>query len=685
MANTSVAIRFSVEDADKANAAFDKLAASGEAATQRLIAANNQLAASYAALDGKVSEAKAANDNTSSSYVDAANRVQEFSGSIAGTVENVLNTVNHLKLLAVAAYALSPAFRSVVNSGISASFREIPTVAGLASTAIARITPVLSPLLSFFSRITLPIGAAVLGFEAFNYTLNQGAEILQKYAGYERSLFGPAVDENLKKLTKFQPNETLTTSQVQEAIELSNRLAEAKKNISDFMRVQIDVSDPALRLQSIWVGIVGLIGDAAKKLNDLSMPGTGGLSDFGNSAFFKALNDWSKAHGLDAQLPGTLTPTDGVLKGNRLTDTNYDAMKRARALLSVGMGGSFAGRFTDDINALANKDTPAAPEKLNAYDRLIEKIKNEIEELNLQAEGANKSSAAFNELKVAHEATLAAQKAGIPITAQMRKEWKDLGDAVSEATIKLKQAQGLQSQQFATDTMFMSPADKAAANAAHSIDPNDWKSHIHDASAEQAAFNANLSQAHDLAVQFGDSLALSALKGKNGIDILRQGVDLLMTSFLKFGVNGIVNSLFSMGAAGGPSGSMFGSLFKMFGFADGGIMTAAGPIPLRRYAGGGVASGPQFALFGEGSHNEAYVPLPDGRAIPVSINLRGAPSAPSVNSVMNLHVTVPPGATPDDAERMASSFARNAKDMVNQAVDARIIQHLRTGGLLNPV
>ncbi|MDQ1079693.1 hypothetical protein [Pseudoroseomonas cervicalis] len=52
-------------------------------------------------------------------------------------------------------------------------------------------------------------------------------------------------------------------------------------------------------------------------------------------------------------------------------------------------------------------------------------------------------------------------------------------------------------------------------------------------------------------------------------------------------------------------------------FADGGIMTSRGRLPLENYASGGVANRPQLTLFGEGRMPEAYVPLPDGRSIPV--------------------------------------------------------------------
>jgi tape measure domain-containing protein len=54
-------------------------------------------------------------------------------------------------------------------------------------------------------------------------------------------------------------------------------------------------------------------------------------------------------------------------------------------------------------------------------------------------------------------------------------------------------------------------------------------------------------------------------------------------------------------------------------FANGGIMTEMGSMALKKYAAGGIANSPQMAIFGEGSMNEAYVPLPDGRTIPVTM------------------------------------------------------------------
>lgn len=54
--------------------------------------------------------------------------------------------------------------------------------------------------------------------------------------------------------------------------------------------------------------------------------------------------------------------------------------------------------------------------------------------------------------------------------------------------------------------------------------------------------------------------------------------------------------------------------------ANGNVMTPDGPMPLNRYANGGIATSPQLSIFGEGRMNEAYVPLPDGRTIPVTMS-----------------------------------------------------------------
>jgi hypothetical protein len=93
----------------------------------------------------------------------------------------------------------------------------------------------------------------------------------------------------------------------------------------------------------------------------------------------------------------------------------------------------------------------------------------------------------------------------------------------------------------------------------------------------------------------------------------------------------VMKNLFgTMGKGGGDWGWVGQAASAIAAFEDGGIMTSAGAVPLRKYAGGGVANSPQLAMFGEGSTPEAYVPLPDGRRIPVAMS-GGQQAAPQQN------------------------------------------------------
>jgi hypothetical protein len=100
------------------------------------------------------------------------------------------------------------------------------------------------------------------------------------------------------------------------------------------------------------------------------------------------------------------------------------------------------------------------------------------------------------------------------------------------------------------------------------------------------------------------------------------------------GVLSQIWSSVSSAASSIPWGDLAAAAASFFGFANGGIMTQHGPVSLRAYANGGIANRPQLALFGEGSRPEAFVPLPDGKRIPVALQGggAGAPAAPATVS-----------------------------------------------------
>ena len=121
-----------------------------------------------------------------------------------------------------------------------------------------------------------------------------------------------------------------------------------------------------------------------------------------------------------------------------------------------------------------------------------------------------------------------------------------------------------------------------------------------------------------------------------------------------------------------PIVQALGGLFPGFKFADGGIMTSDGPVPLKKYASGGIASTPQLALFGEGSKPEAFVPLPDGRRIPVAMQGGGGGST-------NVTVNVDAKGTSVQGD---GGRGEQLGRVIAQAVQAELIKQRRPGGLI---
>jgi lambda family phage tail tape measure protein len=148
---------------------------------------------------------------------------------------------------------------------------------------------------------------------------------------------------------------------------------------------------------------------------------------------------------------------------------------------------------------------------------------------------------------------------------------------------------------------------------------------------------------------------------------------------------GLLGGMFqpSGGAVGGFYGNFaqqnIGKAMSPGGFVNvtpnalGGIMTSDGPLPLNRYALGGVANSPQLALFGEGRGPEAFVPLPDGRRIPVAMQGGG-------NTSVVVHVNVESGS------QNVTSSGQNAEALgktIAAAVRSTLISEKRPGGLLS--
>ncbi|EIR5681361.1 tape measure protein [Escherichia coli] len=172
--------------------------------------------------------------------------------------------------------------------------------------------------------------------------------------------------------------------------------------------------------------------------------------------------------------------------------------------------------------------------------------------------------------------------------------------------------------------------------------------------------------------------------------------------WLNFGAT-VASGLISVWASGGFDGLMSGSSGSTSGFnnltssaadgtngipaipkfANGGIFGKDGVIPLRAYQKGGIANSPQLALFGEGSMNEAYVPLPDGRTIPVTLSTDGMSGGGNVLSPVSIEINVhSDGSTTESGD--TESIWNNAAQRMKAIALETIAQEKRPGGSLNP-
>jgi len=157
--------------------------------------------------------------------------------------------------------------------------------------------------------------------------------------------------------------------------------------------------------------------------------------------------------------------------------------------------------------------------------------------------------------------------------------------------------------------------------------------------------------------------------------------DLGMTS-LTLAAETAAAALFNVGGsgAGGAAGSIFDAASEfdwegLFQFANGGIMSSAGSLPLKMYAGGGIANSPQMAVFGEGRMNEAYVPLPDGRSIPVTMKSTEQGSSGPLNVTIENH-----GGSDVSVKRQKNALGKEELRIFVRAAKQEILDDIYSGG-----
>ena len=233
-------------------------------------------------------------------------------------------------------------------------------------------------------------------------------------------------------------------------------------------------------------------------------------------------------------------------------------------------------------------------------------------------------------------------------------------NTLRDQLVQDREIAGLTDQQKATIDAMITSID--ARNAAQMQTLNGL-------TAEQQQLE-RLRQAYEEKKQLVEGIANSIGNGiGSAIDLLIDGTDNWGDSLRSIAA-GVLKDIARQIAQTMVIAPIVKGITSAFGFANGGIMTGDGPVPLRKYAGGGIANSPQLAMFGEGSMPEAYVPLPDGRRIPVAMKGGGG-----TNVVVNVDAS---GSQVQGDAGRGEQLGR----AISQAVQAELIKQKRPGGLL---
>jgi len=545
-----------------------------EKATQSLEAAYRRLQVQNDALvrqqQQQAQALQAANDNaeqTGKSFVDMA----------ASTLE----LTTHLKLAAAAAYIAVPAFRSLTNQTVVSGLGLLGANANLVAGGVARVGSALGPAISFITRLSIPILAAVAAFKLFEATFEKGSELLDQFGTEgQRKRFGDIAD-TLKELTKLQTSD-LTIPQQQQAGELARRLEDAKFTISQFADLKIPI-EAALHLQSIWVSIVETIAKGVSLLPQFVPPQTGAPPA---GPFFDPMSG---------------VGFGGTAKGNLLQPSTNVLRQQGLSTLAAGMGGGFAGRFA----ALGDKPEKQVADLTSEFERLSKSIERSTAAMEADAQTVGKSTAEQTKLRTELRLREAAEQDIIKNGGKMEDylgRINDLSNRAAKAAEDLALAQLKGKIDFGTKTAFISKEDVQIAQELAGVWGNDVPNALASSEAAQIRFNNRMRELTDIFQDFITDFIKGMAEGKNITDALSTSMKSLGSALAGAGAKSIAGSIIgSVGTTAGQAGTgltgALGSLFPSLG-------TFAGPAGALAGVGLGAGIAALGSIFGESAKKE---------------------------------------------------------------------------------
>lgn len=577
------------------------------------------------------------------------------------------------------------------------SMRELFTVSqdssGLtlfrnATTQDQRITAVLT-FMKQLQAIGQETAALDLGDKLF------GARFTDKIRTGQESIDGLLDNLKTKSETAF------SNAAVQRAKELDDQLKEAWRTVDQNLHPSLEALDlVALKIKSVWVDIVKLMGEAAKLLPGIPSSGT-------------AANDLVQMRANEARLQGRLRDsglTDSQRRGleDQLRAVQSQLAQREasdvpQAPAELGGGGNvipLPRRRPSDAPAPPKATGSSAPDR---FDTAADSIERRAAAISAETANIDQNTAARERARmvaqlevVAKQANAAAGKGENVITAEQRDRINEVATAYRNVIAAAEKAKLASNIKFDSGSAFLSQEDVTIAQTLRSIYGNDIPTAL--ASTEAATMRLN-NATRDVANTISGNLT-------SGIADVIDGTKTAGQAFSDFGrivVRALTEALIKI-AIVGPAMRALQGAFGGLGFADGGLVPSAG-----KFADGGMIRGP-----GTGRSDSIPARLSDGefvvrasqtakhRALLEAINSDRLPrfadggavgSSPAASAPMagsqtviapSIAVTVQgtPGMSNADHMKLGENIARSVEPAIRELIAKELRTQTRPGGTL---
>ncbi len=368
---------------------------------------------------------------------------------------------------------------------------------GLAGSAGATV-------LGVIGRFAPAILAAYAGFKLLNETVSQGVALLEKYgiAG-QRALFDENNGDALAKLLKFQGDKTTLPNQ-KYAAELSGRLEEANRQIKEFFRVSLDLTDPALKLQNYWIVIVETIAK-----------GLGLLSRWSATSAAAVPNTTGAG-----RLPGVGSDQDIINRMNRNNGfpevSGEEAMRIARGRLGAGLAATgmigkdqsagFYGRFNAVTDKPEKEEKQTLSDEFSRFEKSLERQAAAMEaESKSVGESIGKHAALRAEYRLQEAALQDIAKSGGAME-DYEERIKKISDRIGEATQKAAELRLNSDLGFERSQLGRSDSEANVASRLRPIYGDAYATQMNSAVANQIRLNEQLKVTKGLTDEFANSV-----------------------------------------------------------------------------------------------------------------------------------------------------------------------------------